>query len=213
MSIKAKKATTPVNNTEIKVNSLKDRLQKVFTYYGYRSKREFSLAVDLNPMTISHVFQGRNVLKDSSIAKILSKHPEINAEWLKHGRGDMLMPSGVDSDIVKRIIHLRNKHNHDTSIFAKTVGVTKDTVELIESGKTDMPISIFKRIVEIYKVDPNWILFGKTEETKVNAREVAAEIIKMMPEKQGFDLTAIMNSKLDILMQEIAQLKVESSAK
>jgi DNA-binding XRE family transcriptional regulator len=197
----------PSTKASEKTDAFKIRLQSIITHFGYRSHREFAKTVGLNVMTLSHVFQGRNILQDKSIAKIISTHPEINAEWFKHGRGDMLMPSRVDNDIVNRIIHLRNKHNHDTSIFAKTVGVTKDTIELIEFGKIDMPISIFKRIVEIYKVDPNWILFGKSEDSKTGAKEIASEIVKMLPDKQGFDLTAIMNSKIDIIMQEIAELK------
>ena len=81
-------------------NSNKDmneRIKKIITEKGM-TPSSFSIATNIHPTTISHIMNGRGVAGTGKktqmpstdvVTKILSKFPDISAEWLMMGIGPM----------------------------------------------------------------------------------------------------------------------------
>lgn len=68
---------------------MKDRLAKIMEYYG-KSAARFSEEIGIQRSSISHIISGRNQPSYEFILKILNKYPELNAEWLLKGEGQMI---------------------------------------------------------------------------------------------------------------------------
>lgn len=54
------------------------------------SASQFAVSIGVQPSSVSHVLSGRNKPSLDFITKILSTYPEINAEWLITGKGEIL---------------------------------------------------------------------------------------------------------------------------
>ncbi|MBN2520830.1 MAG: helix-turn-helix transcriptional regulator [Bacteroidales bacterium] len=68
---------------------MKDRLLKFLNHEGLSSAK-FAEVIGVQPSGISHVLSGRNKPGFDFISKVLSSYPELNADWLILGKGNML---------------------------------------------------------------------------------------------------------------------------
>ncbi len=68
---------------------MKDRLIKILTHYGYNATR-LADEIGVQRSGISHIISGRNLPSFDFIAKILTRFPDINPDWLVLGKGSML---------------------------------------------------------------------------------------------------------------------------
>jgi transcriptional regulator with XRE-family HTH domain len=183
--------------------SYKDRLEKIRKHYNIKSFRLFAEETKLNPMTVNHIVNGRNQPKEGTVVKILKRFPEINGEWLRTGEGDMFF-TNKKTGVGKRIKEYREKHFLSEESFSEALGISSNYLKGIESEDVEIPLAIFKEVIKKFGINFNWLLFGKIEES--DSVKIAEEIAKHLPQK-GFDLSPIINSKLDIIMQEIQSLK------
>jgi predicted transcriptional regulator len=53
------------------------------------SKTEFASVLNISPAILSHISSGRNKPGVDVLQKILSHYPDISAEWLLMGQGDI----------------------------------------------------------------------------------------------------------------------------
>jgi transcriptional regulator with XRE-family HTH domain len=67
---------------------MKARLQILMSHYGYTAAR-LADEIGVQRSGISHILSGRNQPSYDFILKIINTFPEISAEWLLTGRGDM----------------------------------------------------------------------------------------------------------------------------
>jgi transcriptional regulator with XRE-family HTH domain len=74
-----------------------------------KSEREFSLQLGINPATLNLYMLGKRKLSLETIESILKVYPNISAEWLLRGNGEMNLGkesriNDVDDSLYKRII-------------------------------------------------------------------------------------------------------------
>ena len=55
-----------------------------------KSSAQFALEIGVQPSSISHIISGRNNPSLDFIMKMLSKYPDLSADWLLFGKGHML---------------------------------------------------------------------------------------------------------------------------
>jgi transcriptional regulator with XRE-family HTH domain len=55
-----------------------------------KSSAQFALEIGVQPSSISHIISGRNNPSLDFIMKMLSKYPELSADWLLFGKGNMI---------------------------------------------------------------------------------------------------------------------------
>lgn len=58
-----------------------------------KSSANFALEIGVQPSSISHIISGRNNPSLDFIMKMLSKYPDLSADWLLFGKGQMLKES------------------------------------------------------------------------------------------------------------------------
>ena len=71
------------------VNSIKDRIKQLITTKGLTSAR-FADMIGVQRSGISHILSGRNKPSLDLLNKMLFTFPDISADWLITGQGDML---------------------------------------------------------------------------------------------------------------------------
>ncbi|MCF8381097.1 MAG: helix-turn-helix domain-containing protein [Bacteroidales bacterium] len=68
---------------------MKDRLQSILSYYQLNSSKLAEI-IDVQRSGISHILSGRNNPSYDFLIRILDAFPEINANWLLTGKGNMI---------------------------------------------------------------------------------------------------------------------------
>ncbi|MCR5454550.1 MAG: helix-turn-helix domain-containing protein [Bacteroidales bacterium] len=74
-----------------------ERLQKIMDYAGV-SPNKFAAILGIQRSSISHMMSGRNNPSLTVVQKILKSYPDISAEWLLFGEGNMLKDDNNGSD-------------------------------------------------------------------------------------------------------------------
>lgn len=75
---------------------MKARLLRVLNHLGY-SATKFADEINVQRSGISHILSGRNQPSYDFLVKILTRFPEINAEWLLLGTGNMFKDKQEES--------------------------------------------------------------------------------------------------------------------
>lgn len=82
------------------------RIQQLIKFYGL-STRGFAVKCGMNQPTLDRMLKGINALNLNCISSILTTFPEVSAEWLLRGEGEMLK-SDITSKEMERINKLTN---------------------------------------------------------------------------------------------------------
>jgi transcriptional regulator with XRE-family HTH domain len=103
---------------------MKDRIIQ-FLKENNLTSTKFADAIGVQRSSISHILSGRNKPSYDFIEKMLLSYPEINAQWLITGKGNMFLnqPSLFKNDekIPENILtpsesHIQNSISHNTEI-------------------------------------------------------------------------------------------------
>jgi transcriptional regulator with XRE-family HTH domain len=100
-----------------------------------KSEREFAMRIGVNQVTLNNYTMERRKVSYEIIEAILKAFPEISAEWLMRGVGDM----ETSSDPVK----LDNDLN-ETALYKRIIDEQLDTINMLK-----------KRIVELESKNSN----------------------------------------------------------
>tara|TARA_B100001093_G_scaffold62880_1_gene52828 strand:+ start:84 stop:416 length:333 start_codon:yes stop_codon:yes gene_type:complete len=65
---------------------MENRIQNIIEKYGL-SSNTFAQEIDVNRSTISHILSGRNKPSIEVLQKILTRYPDVSANWLLLGQG------------------------------------------------------------------------------------------------------------------------------
>ena len=79
-----------------------DRIKELIAYTGL-SDRAFAIKCGLKQNTFSRQLNGLNEVSTQTALSILSTYPEISAEWLLRGKGEMLLTSEQPTDAEDRM--------------------------------------------------------------------------------------------------------------
>jgi len=67
---------------------MKDRIRLIMESEGLNAA-QFSTKVKINSSSLSHILNGRSLPSFEAIYKILDAYPELDANWLLTGKGEM----------------------------------------------------------------------------------------------------------------------------
>lgn len=101
---------------------IKDRLSQILTFKQISSSA-FADTLEIQRSNMSHYLNGRNKPGVEILQKILDKFPEINADWLLMGRGEMT--TIVESDLFSNY----QGPQHNPSVSAVQAPILKKVVQ------------------------------------------------------------------------------------
>jgi len=81
---------------------------KTFAQEMGLSQSQFADSLDVQRSTMSHLFSGRNKPSISLIVKITEQYPQLNVQWLLHGKGDILIENASKSEEAQQDVTLVN---------------------------------------------------------------------------------------------------------
>ena len=92
------------------------------------STRALALKCGMNQPTLDRMLKGINALNLNCVTSILEVYPEVSAEWLIRGKGEMFLSQPIETDSIKRINSLLDT----ISTLQDTINNYKDTVSLLK---------------------------------------------------------------------------------
>jgi transcriptional regulator with XRE-family HTH domain len=190
-----------------------ERLSLVLKHYGFKRKVHLARELGVNDMVVTHLLTGRNKPSEETIQKFLNRFPDLNEQWLRIGKGEMIS-SFSKEPTGDRIKELRLSLNLSLEVFAERLECNLDTVIDCENKQSEVSLDLFRRIVKVFKVNTQWFLFGEGDMfNKIDSKDVVdritANLLSYLKERDSvsMELTPLINSKLDIVMQQIRNLK------
>ena len=151
---------TESKNSPESNSTLATRVKTLRTLYGL-TQEEMGRIIDRSAMAISRVESGRGSLQPSQIANICSKLG-VNELWLRDGSGPMT--ENEDSrdrrSIGERVYQVRRERKLSQTQFAALLGVSRNTVSLLERRKISASSNLIRSVVEKMGVDEKWLRSG-----------------------------------------------------
>ena len=110
-----------------------ERIKALIAFLGL-STRAFAIKCGLRQNTLSNQLNGMRELSLSTVAAILEAYPEVSAEWLMRGNGQMLIQTDDNSAEIIRI----NK-------LVDTITTLQDTI----NAKNDAIATLSNRVMQL----------------------------------------------------------------
>ena len=111
-----------------------------------KSVRAFSLKIGFQPPTTHQITSGRNKPGFDFLVSILDKYPDVSADWLLLGKGEMLKLDGV-KEKGREVAELKVKDMEIEHLKEKIVKLEADNAwlkDLINPAKIKKPSSKIK---------------------------------------------------------------------
>ena len=115
-----------------------DKIQHILNYYGYSSS-QFANEIGIQRSAMSHILSGRNKPSLDFILKVLKRFPEINADWLLLGTGEMLRKETVKNDENMTETSNFNSFDENMNQEPENIEMTKEIVEEKKSSGLGKP--------------------------------------------------------------------------
>ena len=142
---------------------MKDRIIQFLKDFNLTSTK-FADEIGVQRSSISHILSGRNKPSYDFIEKMLSAYPEINAQWLITGKGEMYNNTSIKSaepNLFSQDKKLNTELSSRDLNIAKSFGNTQDLSdsekEIIDTKKNSSEknenVPKIKRIVLFYSDD------------------------------------------------------------
>lgn len=112
-----------------------ERIKELIAYTGL-SDRAFALKCGLKQNTFSRQLNGLNEVSTQTALSILSTFPEISAEWLLRGNGEMLLTSEQPT---------ASNENDRLSKLIDTIAFQQDTINNLQARINELE-TINKRL-------------------------------------------------------------------
>lgn len=125
---------------------------------------KFADEIGIQRSSMSHIMSGRNLPSLDLIMKILTKHPDINSEWLIQGIGPMMKTIQID---------LFDSQNEVKTNLLENMIPTQPMMEVVNDNKTE---SIPEKAVEKESINMQPVI--EHTETKDVKTEIPKEIKK-----------------------------------
>ncbi len=106
------------------------RIQQLINFYGL-STRGFAIKCGMNQPTLDRMLKGINALNLNCVSSILVCCPEVSAEWLLRGEGEMLKQD-TSSKELERINKLTNVAESLQDVIDAKNSVISDLQERIK---------------------------------------------------------------------------------
>lgn len=132
--------------TFVKRHVMKERLLQFLNAIQLSSSK-FAEEIGIQPSGVSHILSGRNNPSYDFIVKILTRFPELNADWLLLGEGDMFGESVKQTDLFDDPNDFIKKSGDVTNVKFTNMSDELSIRNQKDSKKSDLPYSTEKIIV------------------------------------------------------------------
>ncbi len=111
------------------MNNLNERVVKIMDFKGV-SKTEFASVLNISPAILSHISSGRNKPSVDVLQKILSHYPDISAEWLLMGQGEVYKAKIVSKEgIIEALETINNRMQEEASNILSIKELVKQQID------------------------------------------------------------------------------------
>ena len=120
--------------------------------------------IDRSKSFISDVESGRATLSADQVKK-LAVALGVTETWLATGEGDMT-PNDSTRDrrsIGERVYAVRRDRQLSQTEFAELLGVSRNTISLLERRKINASQALIRALVEMLGVDEHWLRTGEQQ--------------------------------------------------
>lgn len=171
----------PIRELPKGLPTMNDRIEFIRCTLGY-PVNTFAIKVGASKASIKKVLAGTATPTMKLLLNILEIFP-VSKEWLYIGNGQPWTKDDlsdyiyevrsesnqgdVDMDVNARLREIRNDSGLSQPVFAAALGLTKDIVAFIETGRTGISIPTLKKILKKYNVSDQWMLWGVGNKYKV----------------------------------------------
>lgn len=194
-----------------------ERIQKLIKEKcGERGETSFSKIVGIPQVTLNNYVKGRRGVSYEVIEAILSAFPEVSAEWLLRGEGDMLKENFQEvqcdefSIIRERVRELLEHVGlSPTSLTANPLVKQKLDRQINGEGAISVDV-IYILLEKIPSLSAEWLLRGKGEMIKMPSAGVVNDPSLSDIEKENIALRA--ENKLLRELQGLGERKGSRSA-
>ena len=114
--------------------SLLQRLQEIHTYSGL-SLRAFANKCDISQPTLDKQIKGLRSVSIETIMSVLYAFPEISADWLMRGEGEMLNTPATDpnTDRINSLIDTIATLQEAINTKSETITALSDRIKQLEA--------------------------------------------------------------------------------
>ncbi len=123
-----------------------ERLKQIISHFGI-SDRQFALSCGIAQNTLSRQLNGARELSLTTVYTVLSCYPEISAEWLLRGKGEMLLTSEQPTEAKDRMNKLIDTIAFQQDTINNLHGRIKELETTNKRLETQVALYIGKQIV------------------------------------------------------------------
>lgn len=96
------------------------------------NKTEFSSMLGISPAILSHISSGRNKPSVDVLQKILTTYPDISADWLLMGQGDVFRAKNINKEtIIDALTAIDNRVQEEANNLIGIKELIKQQIEAL----------------------------------------------------------------------------------
>ncbi|MDC2304283.1 helix-turn-helix transcriptional regulator [Bacteroides stercoris] len=127
------------------------RIKALIVYeFGERGENAFAKKIGIPQVSLNNYTRGRRKLRLEVIEAVIQAFPNISAEWLLRGEGDMIResPENERERIGRRIAETRKEKGLSQMQLSELTGITSKNIANIEAGKYNTEIDTLAKIAK-----------------------------------------------------------------
>jgi transcriptional regulator with XRE-family HTH domain len=120
------------------------------------SPSQFADQIQVQRSGVSHILSGRNNPSLDFILKILRTYPEIDADWLLFGKGQMINLAGKPEPAINAAEEIKVKAPVQPDLFAQAIPLQPEPKLKLKEEKVELPAAaatIPEKVIESLQED------------------------------------------------------------
>jgi transcriptional regulator with XRE-family HTH domain len=132
---------------------MKDRIQRIIDEENMTPSR-FADEVGLNRPAVSHILNGRNNPGLDALQRIITRFPNINANWLITGKGNMYDKSDFNGVKIQSLFDENplNPDNMQEKVENPRENALKPAQSQVNNRENQILVTDFKSLIKVKKI-------------------------------------------------------------
>lgn len=132
---------------------MKDRIQRIIDEENMTPSR-FADEVGLNRPAVSHILNGRNNPGLDALQRIINRFPNINANWLITGKGNMYDKSDFNGVKIQSLFDENpvNPDNMQEKVENPRENTLKPAQSQVNNRENQILVTDFKALIKVKKI-------------------------------------------------------------
>lgn len=114
---------------------------KEFIKYSKITERAFAIKCGIAQNTFNYYMNGQRKISYEAVEKILKSFPDLSAEWLIRGHGDMLLSQSGNPD---KQLERMNKLIDTITTLQDTINAKTQTIEILTNKIKELELQLNK---------------------------------------------------------------------